>query len=77
MTINLYLRLKELLPEAPVKTGQILANNADGTARIQIDGAGTLNARNPLQIQAGRSAFIRGLEITGEAPDLPYVRIEI
>lgn len=75
--INLFRRLMELQPEAPLLTGNIEVVMGSSLARVLTPGGGRLTVRNPLEIPAGSSVFIRGDEITGRAPDLPYVLIEI
>ena len=75
--INLYRRLRELQPEPPVITGKTVADLGDGTAGVQTTGGGYLIARNPLKVAEDKSVFVQGGAITGEAPELPYVLIEI
>lgn len=78
MSTNLYKRLKALLPEAPVLTGQITTLYADGTAQITQDGgSGQLRVRNPLLLASGARVYVQGDAITGSAPALPYVLIEV
>ena len=49
----------------------------DGTARVMADAGGDLVLRNPLGIAVNKPVFFRDGAITGESPDLPYVRIEV
>lgn len=78
MSTNLYKRLKALLPEAPVMTGQISAVFADGTAQITLEGgAGQLRVRNPLGAANGVRVYVQGGAVTGHAPVMPYVLIEV
>lgn len=76
-SINLFRRLQDLQPDAPVMTGQVTGVNADGTASVQMTVGGVLVARNPLAVQASQHVFVQAGAITGTAPDLPYLRIEI
>ncbi len=76
-SVNLFRRLQSLQPEAPVLTGQMTAVSTDGTASVQMTGGGVLTARNPLGLEAGQRVFVQGGAIAGQAPDLPYMRIEI
>ncbi|WP_092940759.1 hypothetical protein [Paracidovorax wautersii] len=73
---NLYKRLLDLQPEAPVQTGVVQSVNG-AVARVQLTGTGVVSVRNPLQIAAGQSVFVQGGAITGTAPQLPVTRIEI
>lgn len=78
MSTNLYKRLKALLPDDPVMTGQISAVFADGTAQIALEGgAGQLRARNPLGAASGARVYVQGGAITGNAPAMAYVLIEV
>jgi hypothetical protein len=75
--INLYRRLRELQPEQPLLTGTVLSAPGDGTARVQATSGGIFVARNPLNVAAGKDVFYRDSTITGEAPALTYVLIEV
>lgn len=78
MSTNLYKRLLSLLPDDPVQTGAVSAVYADGTAQVTLDGAGgLLRVRNPLLQPSGARVYVQGGAITGPAPDLPYVLIEV
>ena len=76
-TINLFLRLKELQPDPPIVTGAVSADMGAGMVRVDMDSGGVLLVRNPLDIAVGQSVFVQNGAITGEAPTLPYMRIEI
>ena len=45
--------------------------------RVTMASGGTLHVRNPLKIAVGKSVFVQDGAITGEAPALTYLRIEI
>lgn len=78
MSTNLYKRLKDLLPDDPVITGQINAVFADGTAQITLeDGVGQLRVRNPLGVASGARVYVKGGVVTGTAPAMTYVLIEV
>lgn len=78
MSTNLYKRLLSLLPEDPVQSGTVAAAYADGTALVTLDGGGgQLRVRNPLGMTAAQKVYVKAGEITGQAPDLPYVLIEV
>ncbi len=78
MSTNLYKRLKALLPDDPVMTGQISAVFADGTALVALEGAaGLLRVRNPLGTANGVRVYVQSGVITGTAPAMQYVRIEV
>lgn len=76
-TTNLYKRLRQLLPDEPVLTGEVSAAYSDGTALIDMPGNGQLRVRNPFGHQAGSRVYVQAQVITGDAPQLPYVLIEI
>lgn len=78
MSTNLYKRLLSLLPDAPVQTGAVTAVYADGTALVTLDGGGgVLRVRNPLLQPVTAKVYVKDAEITGVAPTLPYVLIEV
>ena len=76
--INLFLRFRALQSEPPVLTGQIVSDVGDGVVRVQMtSGGGVLQAQNPTGLPVNARVYVKGDAITGEAPDLPVVRIEI
>ncbi|KUF37924.1 hypothetical protein AS359_04205 [Comamonas kerstersii] len=78
MSTNLYKRLLSLLPDEPVQSGTVSLVYSDGTALVTLDGGGgQLRVRNPLGIAAAQKVYVKAGEITGQAPDLPYVLIEV
>ena len=77
MTTNLYTRLLALLPDAPQLTATVSIAHADGTATVTFPGGGVMRVRNPLKQAQGAHVYVQGDAITGDAPDLPYVLIEI
>ena len=74
---NIYRRLLELLPDTPTLTGTVAVRHADGTATVTYHGGGTARLRNPFDQTAGQPVYTQGDAITGPAPDLPLVLIEI
>lgn len=78
MTTNLFRRLLDLIPgPAPLLVGTVSDTFADGTAQVELPGGGTLRVRNPLASAAADRVFVQGDAITGPAPDLDLVEIEI
>lgn len=78
MSTNFYKRLKALLPDDPVMTGQISSVFADGTALVALEGAaGLLRVRNPLGTSSGVRVYVQGGAVTGPAPAMPYLLIEV
>lgn len=73
---NLYRRLAELLPQAPLLVGQVSSHNADGTSTVQLPGGGTLRVRGQ-GVAVGQKAFVRDGVVEGAAPNLSIVEIEI
>lgn len=79
-SINLYRRIRELLPPPFLFIGTIAANNPDGTSIVTFPGGGTIVARNSggSTIEVDHKAFVKDGVIQGEAPDLgDPVEIEI
>lgn len=77
MSTTLYKRLLSLLPEQPVITGALQTAHTDGTATVELPGGDLIRVRNPLALVAGGRVYVQGDAITGTAPDLEYVLIEI
>lgn len=78
MSTNIFKRLKSLLPDAPVQSGQVQAVYADGTALVTLDGGGgQLRVRNPLGHAVQALVYVQSGAVIGDAPDLPYVLIEV
>ena len=76
-TINPLRRLLDLLPSDPLLVGTISGSHSDGTATVTLaGGTGTLRVRNPQGLASG-GVFIQGGQITGAAPSLPVVSVEI
>ncbi len=78
MSTNLYKRLLSLLPDDPVQSGSVSLAYSDGTALVTLDGGGgQLRVRNPLGRAVAAKVYVKAGEITGDAPVLPYVLIEV
>lgn len=77
LSMNLYLRLLALQPDPVVVTGVITADLGSSLARVELHSAGVVHARNPLGIEVGKTVFVQADAVIGEAPALPYLRIEI
>lgn len=78
MSTNLYKRLLSLLPDDPVQSGSVSLVYSDGTALVTLDGGGgQLRVRNPLGRAVAAKVYVKAGEITGDAPVLPYVLIEV
>lgn len=78
MSTNLYKRLLSLLPDEPVQSGTVSLVYSDGTALVTLDGGGgQLRVRNPLGRAVAAKVYVKAGEITGDAPVLPYVLIEV
>lgn len=73
-TTNLWVRLKQLLPDAPLLVGTVVSSSAYGAVVELPDGA-LASVRGDATV--GQSVFIRSGLIEGIAPELPVVLIEI
>ena len=74
---NIHRRLLELLPDSPTLTATVAVTHADGTATVTYPGGGAARLRNPFGEAAGQPVYTQADTITGPAPDLPLVLIEI
>lgn len=72
---NLWQRFKDLLPDDPLLIGTIRANPGDGTRVVELLDGGTLRVTGDGAV--GDKVFVQDGRITGQAPDLPQVDIEI
>lgn len=71
---NLYQAFKEIFPDAPRLTGEVIAHE-NGVATIQFHGGGVAQVIG--DATPGQFVFVRDGVIEGEAPNLPVVDIEI
>jgi hypothetical protein len=71
---NLYRALREMLPEAPLLAGEVIALNADGTATVEFPGGGTQRVRGSAAVSD--QVFVRAGVIEGPAPALTPVTVE-
>lgn len=74
MITNLWKRLRQLLPEAPLLVGEVVAVTSYG-ATIELPDGALIKARGVATV--GEKVFVRDGRIEGTAPDLPVVLIEI
>ncbi|WP_219211959.1 hypothetical protein [Variovorax boronicumulans] len=77
MTANLFQRLQELLGSDARLAGDVAVAEATGMAVVTLPGGGQLRVNNPLGLASGARVYVQGGAITGPAPDLPFVEIEI
>jgi hypothetical protein len=90
MSTNPLLRLRALLPEAPVLVGRVLLHNgSDDTSTIQLPStlASTVYAAGLVTgntfkargrgVAIGQNAFVRGGVVESQAPDVEAVDIPI
>ncbi len=77
MSAALYRRLVELLPSDPQLFGTVQIVHDDGTATVRLPGGGELRVRNPLALPAGATVYVQSGAISGDAPNLPLIEIEI
>ena len=78
MSINLYRRLLQLLPQQPTLTATVSHDYGDGTAQVTLDhGAGQARLKNPLGFAVDAHVYIQGGAITGQAPSMTAVLIEV
>lgn len=80
-TINLFQRLRELVPLPPVLVGKVLAHHTDDTSTVEIPGAlpitgyagnvatGSLIRPRGTTVPVGKNAFVRAGVIETQAPD--------
>jgi len=74
--MNLWNRLKSLLPDQPTLIGTVLAKMPDGTSAVQMLGGGLMRATGQ-GVDEGKSCFILDGRVIGEAPNLPKYEFEV
>ena len=85
--MNLFTRLRDLLPEPPLLIGDVIAHNADGTSLVQLitqvasgqvapglSTGATIRARGT-QVAVGSRAFVRNGVVESQAPSGAIVEI--
>lgn len=72
---NLFIELRNLLPQPPLLVATVLAvHTSDST--VQFPGGGIQRVRGT-GVAADLQVFVRNGVIEGEAPELPYVEIDV
>lgn len=74
ITVNLFRRLKQLIPDDPVQIGEVVGADAYG-AMVQYPSGDLQRVRGVATL--GQKVFVRGGAIEGPAPDLDVVEIDI
>lgn len=69
-------RLKSLLPGDATLVGQVTGVNSDGTVDVLLVGGGSVVATGTGYV-AGDAVFVKGSLVTGAAPSLSKVTIEV
>ena len=72
---NLWKQFQDLLPTSTTLIGTVVAEHADSTLSIELLGGGVLRVTGTAAV--GTRIFARDGRMTGEAPDLPSIEIEI
>ena len=72
---NLWQQFKALLPDTPFVVGKVTVRNGDGSLTVTTLDGGQLRASGSASV--GDRVFVRDGQVTGQAPDLPTIDIEI
>jgi len=72
---NLWRQFKALLPESPLLVATVATRNGDGSLTVTTLDGGQLRVSG--SASTGDRVFVRDGQVTGQAPDLPAVDIEI
>jgi hypothetical protein len=72
---NLWRQFEDLLPDSPLLLGTVATHHADGTVTVELLDGGLLRVTGNGSI--GDRVFVRDGRVTGDAPTLPTVEIEI
>jgi len=71
---NAFTLFQSLLPKEPLMIGTVYSSSGD-THMVNLLGGGRLIARGKAEV--GKSVFVKGGVIQGDAPALPTVTIDI
>lgn len=76
---NLWRQFEDLLPDSPLLLGTVATHHADGTVTVELLDGGLLRVAvgNSSSGSVGDRVFVRDGRVTGDAPTLPTVEIEI
>lgn len=72
---NLWRQFEDLLPDSPLLLGTVATHHADGTVTVELLDGGLLRVTGNGSV--GDRVFVRDGRVTGDAPILPTVEIEI
>lgn len=72
---NLWRQFEDLLPDSPLLLGTVATHHADGTVTVELLDGGLLRVTGNGSV--GDRVFVRDGRVTGDAPTLPAVEIEI
>ena len=72
---NIWKQFKDLLPTQATLIGIVATLHSDGTASVQLLGGGLLRVIG--SAAENTRVFVRDGRITGQAPDLEQIEIEI
>jgi hypothetical protein len=71
---NLFAAFRALVPPAPLLLGQVVASS-DGVSQVELLGGQMATVRGAGE--PGGSVWVRAGAIEGQAPNLPFVSIDI
>jgi hypothetical protein len=75
---NLWRLFEDLLPDSPLLLGTVATRHDDGTVTVELLDGGLLRvAVGNSSSAVGERVFVRDGQVTGNAPTLPAVEIEI
>ena len=74
---NLFQRLTDLMAGDPMRVGTVAVTHGDGGYTVTLAEGGSLRVTGAKDILAGARVFVQSGAITGTAPELPFVEIEV
>ncbi|QEP43024.1 hypothetical protein D5085_07785 [Ectothiorhodospiraceae bacterium BW-2] len=72
---NIWREFERLLPQAPLLTGKVISRQESGDLIVELPGGGQLRVTGEAEL--GQRVFVKADQVIGEAPELPFVEIEI
>lgn len=74
---NIWARFKKLIADPPVMIGTVTLLNADGSTTVTMLGNGVVKVLGQPVPTVGKTVFVQGHEIIGEAPSLPAYSADV
>lgn len=76
MSLNIYSQFKSLLPSSPVSSVQVITVLTNGNSQVKTSDGVNIIVRGD-SVASGNRAYVKDGAITGIAPNIATVRIDV